>query len=99
MLDNAEAEHAPAVHLSAAQAPIGSGLLESIAFDNVFTGGQLPDLVIMGMIIYEEFASGYHKASPLNFLHFHVRRVEFKKISTTYPHGNYKHNWANGNNI
>ena len=40
-------------HLSVAQG------LGSMAFDNVFTGGQLPDLVIMGMITDDEFASGY----------------------------------------
>ena len=48
-------------HLSVAQG------LGSVAFDNVFTGGQLPDLVIIRMITDDEFAIGYHMASPFNF--------------------------------
>ena len=80
-------------HLSVAQG------LGSVAFDNVFTGGQLPDLVIMGMITDDEFASGLHVASPFNFQHFNVSRVEMKKNGTTYPHGGYTPNWADGHYI
>ena len=64
----------------------------SIAFDNVFTGGQLPYLVIMGMITDDEFASGYQAASPFNIQHFNVSRVEMKKNGTTYPRGGYSPN-------
>ena len=58
--------------------------LWSVAFDNVFTGVQLPDLVVMGMITDDELASGYHVASPLNFQHFNVSPVKMKKNGTTY---------------
>ena len=43
----------------------------------------------MGMITDDEFASGYHAASPFNFQHFNVSRVEMKKNGTTYPRGGY----------
>ena len=66
--------------------------LGSVAFDNVFTGGQQPDLEIMGMITDDEFASGYHTASPFNFQHLNVSRVEMKKNGTTYPRGGYTPN-------
>ena len=63
--------------------------LGSVAFDNVFTGGQLPDLVIMEMITDDELASGYHVESPFNFQHFNVSRVKMKKNRTIYPRGGY----------
>ena len=73
--------------------------LGSVAFDNVFTGYQLPDLVVMGMIKDDEFGSGYHVASPFNFQNFNVSRVEMKKNGTTYPRGGYTPNWADGHYI
>ena len=73
--------------------------LGSIAFDNGSTGGQLPDFVVMEMITDDEFASGNHTASPFNFQHFNVSRVEMKKNGTTYPRGGYTFNWADGHYI
>ena len=73
--------------------------LGGVAFDNVSTGGLLPDLVVMGMITDDEFVSGYHTASPFNFQHFNVSRVEMKKNGTTYPRCDYTTNWADGHYI
>ena len=70
-------------HLSVAQG------LGSVAFDNVFTGGQLSYLVVMKMVTDDKFASGYHAVSLLNFQYFNVSRVKMKKNGTTYPRGGY----------
>ena len=53
----------------------------------------------MGMITDDEFASGCHAASPFNFQHFSVSRMEMKKNGTTYPRGGYTPNWADGHYI
>ena len=73
--------------------------LASVAFDNVFTGNFLPDLVVMGMVTDDDFAGGYHTGSPFNFQHFNVNRVEMKKNGTPYPRNGYTPNWENGNYI
>ena len=53
----------------------------------------------MEMITDDEFASGYHTASPFNFQHFNVSRLEMKKNGTTYPRGGYTPKWADENYI
>ena len=68
--------------------------LESVAFDNVFTGGKLADLGVIKMITDDEFASCYHARSPYNFQHFNVSRVEMIKNWMTYPPGGYTSNKA-----
>ena len=72
--------------------------LGSIAFDNVFTSA-LPDLVIMGMVTDDTFVGGYHQASPFNFQHFNVNRVDMKVNGTQRPSGGYTPSWVDGNYI
>ena len=74
-------------HLSVAQG------LASIAFDKVFTGNVLPELVVLGMITDDDFAGGYHAASSFNY----VNRVEMKKHGTPVPRGGYPPSWEDGN--
>ena len=73
--------------------------LASIAFDNVFTGNVLPNLVVMGMLIDDDFACGYHPGSPFNFQQFNVNRVEIKKNETPVLRGNYIPSCDDGNYI
>ena len=66
--------------------------LGSVAFDNVFTGGKLLDVVVIGILNVDEFASSYFAESVFNFQHFNVSRLKVKKNETTYPRGGYTPN-------
>jgi len=66
-------------------------------FDNLFTG-NLPDLVLIGLVDDLDFAGGYQR-NPFNFRPFGVDRIELRRNGMPVPRHGYTPNFANGQYI